>query len=147
MSWFLIVEPMPCRGGETCLMKYIRWGTGKQVKDQLFDLTNDPDEKKNLIDAPEFQQMVPKLDSDLRSVINYEEVAMEVAKYNMDSFKWWISNQSDWKTAIHESSLRWTESWNAAGNAAAFEAIDDWLKAPAEVLPCRASLVWPPSHE
>ena len=147
MSWFLIVEPMPCRGEETCLMKYIRWGTGKQVKDQLFDLTNDPDEKKNLIDTPEFQQMVPKLDSDLRSVINYEEVAMEVAKYNMESFKWWISNHSDWKTAIHENSLRWTESWNAAGNAAAFEAIDDWLKAPAEILPCRATLVWPPSHE
>ena len=147
MSWFFIVQPVPCNNdgkSSSCLMKYIRWGTGKQVKDQLFDLTNDPDETKNLIEDVNFQALIPDLDANLKSVVNYEQIAMEVAKYNMESFKWWISNQTDWKTEIHDKSLRWTESWDYAGNDAAFSAIDEWLNAPTTILPCRASLIWPP---
>ncbi len=147
MSWFFIVQPVKCHGNQLCMLKYIRWGTGNEVKDQLFDLSNDPGETVNLIDNSTFQANIVLMEKNLRSVVDYGKVAMEVAKYNMESFKWWISSEKNWKTKIHDKSLRWTESWNAAGNNDAFEAINEWMNNPVNILPCRPNLIWPASSD
>eukprot|EP00945_MAST-04E_sp_MAST-4E-sp1_P001541 g1541.t1 len=87
MSWFAIVQRVACYGRQKCLVKYIRWGTGKEVEDQLFNLTNDPDERKNIARDPEFASLIEQLDQNLKSVVNYEEVAEEVALYNKEGLK------------------------------------------------------------
>jgi len=138
MGWFLVVQQTPAG-----TMKLIRYGTGSEVDGQLFDLTSDPNETKNLIHDPKFAGIVKELEESLRSVINYPKVAMEVAHYNKASFEGWINSTKDWKTEIHNKNLRWTQSWDEAGEHGAMDAIEKWLSAPAEVLPCRPSLIWP----
>ena len=144
MSWFAIVQRVSCQGGQECLVKYIRWGTGKEVEDQLFDLTNDPDERINLVKNPAFSSTIKNLDENLKQVVNYTVVAEEVALYNKESLKSWISNNADWREKIHSKHLRWTPSWDAAGKNAAFRALEEWLNSEVNVVPCRATLEWPP---
>ena len=90
MSWFFIVQPVPCNNdgkSSSCLMKYIRWGTGKQVKDQLFDLTNDPDETKNLIEDVNFQALIPDLDANLKVLLT-----MNKLRWKLQNIIWKVSS-------------------------------------------------------
>ena len=123
-------------------MKLVKYGTGAQVTDQLFDLTNDPDETTNLLNNSDFKSMIPELEQSLESVVDYASVAQEVAEYNKEGFRWWINNTKDWTKAVHKAGLRWTESWNYDPQGAK-EALERWLEAPAEIHACRHSLVYP----
>jgi hypothetical protein len=155
MSWFMIVRPMPCRSRRndptsttiTCVMKLIVWGTGKEVDSQLFDLTHDPDENVNLIHSKGYYaSIIQSLDASLRSVVDYEAVAMDVARYNKRSFVRWINRTgADWKEVLADNSQRWHESWQEAGEGRAMEALQEWLSKPASVVSCRKDLVWPPA--
>ncbi|KAL3917762.1 MAG: hypothetical protein SGILL_004557 [Bacillariaceae sp.] len=159
MSWFLIVEPMPCVGmryrqlrleknantvtEEECTMKYVVWGTGNEVDSMLFDLSNDPNEHTNLIHRKDYATIVRTLDTQLRSVVDYESVALDVAKYNQLSMKHWINATENWKELLADDKLRWHRSWEAAGTEDAIETIETWLAGEPKVLACRDSLVWP----
>ena len=152
MSWFLIVRPMPCclQFGKndptaTCIMKLIVWGTGKEVDSQLFDLTHDPDENVNLINFPDYAFIIGSLDASLRSVVDYETVAMDVARYNKESFVRWINRTADWTEVVQDVHLRWHESWQEGGGGT-MDAIQEWLSKPANVVACRKDLVWPPAQ-
>ena len=72
-------------GGATSTFKLILWGTGKEVPSLLFDLLADPMEDTNLIadaaGAAKYAQIVDAMEQNLQSVVDYKNVAMEVAKY------------------------------------------------------------------
>ena len=141
MSWFLVVKKYA--DGRT--YKLIRYGTGREVPSLLFDLLRDPDEMENLAGNSSLAPVVDDLDRSLRSVVDYPSVARGVASYNRESFVWWMNTTGDWRKAIHKSGLRWTDSWNYDSQGA-FEAVQEWLDAPAgALLPCRSSLQWPPT--
>ena len=138
MSWFLIVQRV-----ENTTYKYIIWGTGTEVPSLLFDLDADPSEWNNLVASPQHADIVKLLEANLKTVIDYPKVALDVASYNKDMFKWWINSTGpDWKSAIHASGLRWTPSWDADPTGA-MEAVNQWMKEPARIQACRASTVWP----
>ena len=105
-------------------------------------MTNDPEETTNLLNNSDYSGMVGTLEASLRSVVNYPEVAQNVANYNKDAFRWWINKTKDWKVAIHAAGLRWTPSWDYDSRGA-FNALQEWLDAPAEILPCRHELIYP----
>ena len=127
-------------------MKYVVYGTGNEVDSMLFDLTNDPDEHTNLIHEDSYASTVQMLDTHLRSVVDYEKVAFDVAKYNQDSFRHWMNVTENWKEALEDDHLRWHASWEAAGTERAIEAIEEWLSEEPKVLACRSSLLWPPTE-
>ncbi|CAB9521624.1 Arylsulfatase K [Seminavis robusta] len=158
MSWFLIVRVMPCAKGaasehllrstteDKCAYKLVIWGTGKEVDSQLFDLTHDPDEMTNLIQNDNYQSITTMLEGDLRSVVNYPEVALDVAAYNKDSMRNWMEvlGEKAWREAIHRHQLNWDTTWEH-DSAGAFAALAEWINSTkVEVLPCRSDLVWPP---
>jgi hypothetical protein len=152
MSWFFIVRPMPCclqfskkDPTTTCIMKLIVCGTGKEVDSQLFDLTHDPDENINPIHFPDYASIIASLDASLRSVVDYETIAMDVARYNKESFVRWINRTADWTEVVQDVHLRWHESWQEA-EGEAMDAIQKWLSKPANVVACRKDLVWPPAQ-
>ena len=143
MSWFLVVQQVDAWS----TLKYIVWGTGKEVPSQLFNLSADPGEFDDLLGrgrnaSAATAKLVEQLDTSLRSTIDYPTVAQDVAQYNLDSFRAWTDSTADWQDAIHAKSLRWTPSWDADASGAA-AAVQEWLAKPAEVLPCRGSVVWP----
>lgn len=151
MSWFLIVKDMPCVdvGGnddnKVCTYKLVVWGTGHEVDSQLFDLTHDPDEMVNAIGKNKYQQVVANLQNDLRSVVDYPRVAMNVARYNRDSMKNWMEVLGDpqWREAIH-TNLRWDATWDL-NSEGAFQALEEWVNSSrVEVMACRSDMVWPP---
>jgi hypothetical protein len=127
------------------MMKLVVWGTGKEVDAQLFDLTNDPDETLNLVHSPNYADVVFSLDASLQSVVEYDFVAKDVARYNQQSFEHWKNRTSDWKGVVQDTQRRWHTSWEQGGEKS-IEAIEDWLSHPAEVLACRKDLVWPPKN-
>ena len=143
MSWFLIVMEMPSDGH---IYKLVQYGTGMEVPPQLFDLTLDPNEMRNLALEESYTDIIAELDRELRSIVDYPTVARDVASYDRNSFRCWKSNvEGDWKQVIHEKNLRWTPSWDQDSEGA-FAAIEDWLSEPdATILPCRAGTRWPPS--
>ena len=127
------------------LMKLIKWGTGGEVPDQLFDLTNDPNETTNLVGHPDFVAIAATLETSLRSVVDFPSVANDVAQYGKDSMRWWMNATTAWESAIHAPGLRWTPSWNADASGSS-HALQEWLDAPAKVVPCRHALQWPPKQ-
>lgn len=154
MSWVLIVKDLPCVGGDDsdtndiCAYKLVVWGTGHEVDSQLFDLTHDPDEMVNRIHLEQYQKVVALLEKDLRSVVDYPAVALDVARYNRQSMRNWMEVVGDpaWREAIH-TKLRWDPSWNL-NSEGAFRALEEWVNSTTvEVLPCRNDLVWPPKKE
>ena len=150
MSWFLIVSQVPCilqidrrnAQEELCAMKLVVYGTGNETEHQLFDLTHDPDEMRNLITKPSYRSVVSSLEKSLRSVVDYPRVAMEVASYNLDSIKNWMDVTPRWRNEIH-SKRRWADSFDRDIQGS-FKALEKWIRANATVMPCRRELVWPP---
>jgi arylsulfatase A-like enzyme len=143
MSWFLIRE------GDYKLVVY---GTGTEVEDQLFHLGDDPNERINLAvsDAQNatILEVLARLDDHLRSVVDYPEVALDVAEYNLNQFLYWTNHTDDWQDEIHNPSLRWTESWDM-NSTASFDALYDWMaqSPPLALYACRGDLTWPPLPE
>ena len=143
MSWYLIVQPLQCLGDQSCMMKYVVYGTGKEVVSQLFDLSNDPDETKNLIHAEDYSNMVETLDSNLRTVVDYPKVSLNVAQYNKDSMLGWMNATKHWKDQIHAPDLRWTKSWNENANDSSLTALEKWISQPTKVVGCRSTMTFP----
>ena len=134
MSWFLVVHDG---------FKLVVWGTGDIHKNQLFDLKADPDEMHNLANDHDQSSRIETMLKKMESVVDYQSVAKNVAKYGQDSMKHWINATDDWKNALASKHLRWHTAWkqNPEANVAA---IESWLSKPPELQPCRAEAVWPP---
>lgn len=136
MSWFLVVHDG---------FKLVVWGTGEQHPNQLFNLTADPDEMTNLVGEPELQARKVSMLKKLRSVVDYQLVAANVAKYGHESMKFWVNNTRNWANVLGDKDLRWHKSWiqNPKANV---DAINTWLAEPPKINACRASHVWPPQN-
>ena len=138
MSWFLIVQQL-----NGTAMKLIVWGTGAEVPSLLFDLEADPMENTNLIATPagkaKYAAAVALLDRNLRSVVDYPAVALDVAAYGQKMFRHWMSNRSDWENEIHKKGLRWDPAYDADVDGS-LAAIHAWLAEEPKVKACRLSL-------
>jgi len=134
MSWFSIIAENH--------YKYTVFGTGNEHEPQLFDLKADPDENTNLAGDPFYKPTIRELDELLRSVVDYEDVAKNVAKYTHDSLGTWVNATSNWKTIVQD--LRWSASFDVDVNAS-LRAIEAYLEAPPRVYECRSEPVWPPA--
>ena len=129
----------------------------------LYNLTADASELDNLLEAsqrllanrsiglnlnPEsdtVQSIEATLDANLRGVINYPAVALDVARYGQESFVNWRKNTQHWKEKMTDKRLRWHHAWESA-SIDPFESIEEWLAAPPKVMACRSSLSWPPEQ-
>jgi choline-sulfatase len=103
-SWFLVVQTI---GGAT--YKLIVWGTGQEVPSMLYNLTADEGEQTNLLASPTpaVRSLHATLESSLRSVVSYPEVATQVARYNHARMAYWINSTGPgWVDAIHAPGLR-----------------------------------------
>eukprot|EP00038_Savillea_parva_P019881 m.29487 g.29487 ORF g.29487 m.29487 type:complete len:697 (+) comp4598_c0_seq1:74-2164(+) len=132
MSWYLAVNGT---------YKYVVFGTGKEVPSQLFKLTDDVEEKHNLID--QLPEVVKEFDAMLRQVVDYPAVSLDVATYNQLSFRAWQNRTTDWQKQV--ATGRWSAPFAVDVNAS-FKAIEEWLSEPPMVKPCRSELVYPPSN-
>ena len=59
-----------------CRLRYklIKYGTGSEVADQLFELTSDPGEMDNLAAHSSYRPILEVLEKQLNSVVDYAEV-------------------------------------------------------------------------
>lgn len=152
MSWYMIREK------DT---KAVFWGTGSEHEPQLFNLTLDPNEKKNL--AQEQPDLVAHLEALMLPQLNYPAVTMDVAQYNLDMVKWWMKNESVWSgivngTAVDNAKGRarsnlnasdecyWCQIWQQ-GPAGYWEAWNEFVNSPPVIRPCLSTAEhnWPPS--
>ena len=99
MSWFAITNGTH---------KLVQYGTGEQVPPQLFNLAEDPHESVNL--APTLPNSVLALDSALRTQIDYPSVALDVAAYQKQQLRYWVSATPNWEQEVVKQ--RWKTAWN-----------------------------------
>ena len=133
MSWFSVIDENH--------YKYTVFGTGDQHVPQLFDLKNDPDETTNLATESSYESTIRRLDNLLLSVVNYKEVAADVAKYAHASLAAWVNSTNDWKSVVQN--LRWSAAFDKYANTS-IKAIEKYLEGPPRVYECRSEQVWPP---
>eukprot|EP00050_Salpingoeca_kvevrii_P013915 m.31660 g.31660 ORF g.31660 m.31660 type:complete len:579 (-) comp5385_c0_seq1:1640-3376(-) len=140
MSWFAIIQQF-----QTATYKLIVWGTGGEIDNMLFDLTHDDAETTNLIHSSQHKSIVTEMLANLNTVVSPAEVALDVATYNQNMFKWWVNSTGPaWQQEIHAPMRRWTKSWNQ-NSTGAFLAIQEWLSKPPQVVACRDAIpVYPP---
>ncbi len=131
MSWFSVIDENH--------YKYIVFGTGDQHEPQLFDLKNDPDETTNLATNPNYECAIRRLDDLLLSVVNYRQVAQDVADYTHTSLGTWVNTTSDWKNIVQTMGWAFAKDVNAS-----IKAIEAYLEGPPRVHECRSERVWPP---
>uniref|UniRef100_A0AAY4BZG4 Arylsulfatase K n=1 Tax=Denticeps clupeoides TaxID=299321 RepID=A0AAY4BZG4_9TELE len=107
----------------TSQWKYVTYADGLSVPPQLFDLSSDKEELKNV--ASHHHGVIQKLDLLLRSVVDYPSVSKMVHLYNKQAFESWRQSLADNYTQVI-ANLRWHLDWqkNAEHNE---KAIDDWL--------------------
>merc|ERR1719198_864406 len=144
MSWFLVTQTLDDEWGSA--FKLIVWGTGNEVPSLLFNLTADPHEYTNLIDKPAYSAVQQKLTANLKSVVDYPNVAQDVAQYNKDSFMQWVNTTADWQTEMHKKGIRWDDAFEVDTNAS-LAAVKKWMSEPAKVVGCRTGLHWPKKEE
>ena len=133
MSWFSVIDENH--------FKYTVFGTGERHVPQLFDLKNDPDETTNLATDSSYHLTIRRLDKLLSSVVNYTEVAMDVAEYAHTSLGAWINATSDWKSIVR--TMRWSDAFDKDANAS-IKAIETYLEGSPTLYDCRSEQVWPP---
>ncbi|KAM8960802.1 arylsulfatase K [Pelodytes ibericus] len=104
--------------------KYIAYSDGVSVPPQLFDLSTDPDELRNI--AGQFPDITLSIDKKLRSIIDYEKVSDSVHKYNKEQFANWKSTLGQNYTNVI-ANLRWHLDWSKRPKTYARK-IDRWLK-------------------
>lgn len=133
MSWYLI------RQGD---MKLVVYGTNEEVDPQLFNITADPGEYRNLVrDEP---QEAARLEAALRAVIDYPKVSYAAAKYQQDVFRIWRQRyNSTWQKRL-EGFPAFSNSWSHNGGA--LKALEDWISRPPTIRACRGALAWPPTE-
>ncbi|XP_060740192.1 arylsulfatase K isoform X2 [Tachysurus vachellii] len=103
--------------------KYITYSDGLSVPSQLFDLSVDEAELKNV--ASRYPVVCQHLDKLLRSVVDYPNVTEAVQQYNRQQFLQWKQSLGNNYTQVI-GNLRWHMDWqkNSRKNE---EAIEDWL--------------------
>ncbi|XP_035385970.1 arylsulfatase K isoform X2 [Electrophorus electricus] len=103
--------------------KYITYSDGVSVPPQLFDLSKDATELKDL--ASHYPGVCQHLDKLLRSVVDYPRVSQAVQRYNKQQFLVWKQSLGNNYTQVI-GSLRWHMDWqkNAQYNE---KVIEDWL--------------------
>jgi choline-sulfatase len=128
MSWFLLMNGTH---------KLVQYGTGQEVPPQLFDLVADVDEMKNL--APAHPEAVAALDEQMRTLIDYPEVALDVALYQKQQLRFWVNaTGTGWEKQI--VAQRWQQSWEEAP-AKALAAVQAYLADDEiAILPCNGNL-------
>ncbi|XP_062874377.1 arylsulfatase K [Trichomycterus rosablanca] len=104
--------------------KYIAYSDGLSIPSQLFDLSKDEAELKNV--ASHYPDVAQRLDKLLRSVVDYPSVTQTVRQYNKQQFVQWRQNLGNNYTQVI-ANLRWHNDWqkNTEYNE---KAIEDWLK-------------------
>lgn len=104
--------------------KYIAYADGDSVSPQLFDLSADPDELRNV--APLYPNIVLSMEKKLQSIIDYRKVSYTVHQYNKEEFtKWRASLGQNYTNII--SNLRWHTDWSKRPKAYEM-AIKKWLE-------------------
>ncbi|KAM4709637.1 arylsulfatase K isoform 1-T1 [Discoglossus pictus] len=104
--------------------KYITYADGNSLPPQLFDLSTDPDELKNV--AAQFPDIVLYMEKKLHSILDYPKVSASVHQYNREQFATWKESLGlNYSNVI--SNLRWHTDWNKRPKAYEM-AIDKWLK-------------------
>ncbi|KAF6729324.1 Arylsulfatase K [Oryzias melastigma] len=103
--------------------KYIVYSDGTSPPPQLFDLTLDKEELHNVVHK--FPGVQSRLDSLLRSIVDYPRVSSSVHSYNKKAFaKWRWGLGKNYNRVI--AGLRWHLDWQK-DVLAHEEAIDTWL--------------------
>ncbi|KAM9858643.1 arylsulfatase K [Aulostomus maculatus] len=103
--------------------KYIAYADGLSVPPQLFDLTLDKEELRNV--ATKFPDVQAHLDKLLRSILDYPEVSAAVHLYNKNAFGVWRQSLgANYSQVI--ANLRWHIDWQKDVSANE-RAIDAWL--------------------
>ncbi|XP_063312820.1 arylsulfatase K [Pelobates fuscus] len=104
--------------------KYITFSDGASFPPQLFDLSTDPEELKNV--AGQFLEITLSMDKMLRSITDYVKVSDSVHVYNKQQFANWKASLGQNYTNVI-SNLRWHQDWSKKPKYYA-TAIDKWLK-------------------
>ncbi|XP_072272241.1 arylsulfatase K isoform X2 [Pyxicephalus adspersus] len=113
--------------------KYIAYSDGDSVSPQLFDLSTDEDELRNV--APLYPEIVLSMEKKLQSIIDYKKISYDVHKYNKEEFiKWRASIGQNYSNVI--SNLRWHTDWNKRPKACEL-AIDKWLESGNNEIPMK----------
>ncbi|KAM4810183.1 arylsulfatase K [Rhinophrynus dorsalis] len=104
--------------------KYIAYDDGDSVPPQLFNLSADPDELRNV--ATQFPETAQAMNKKLRSIINYRRVSTSVHQYNKEQFSLWKASLGLNYTSVI-SNLRWHLDWSKRPKTYEL-AIEKWLK-------------------
>ncbi|TRY85696.1 hypothetical protein DNTS_013424, partial [Danionella cerebrum] len=84
--------------------KYITYADGMSVHPQLFNLSEDESELRNV--ASRFPEVCQELDKLLRSIVDYPSVSQNVQNYNKQQFLQWRRSLGDSYTHVI-ANLRW----------------------------------------
>ncbi|XP_017306938.1 arylsulfatase K isoform X1 [Ictalurus punctatus] len=103
--------------------KYIAYSDGSSVPPQLFDLSMDGAELKNV--ASRYPVVCQYLDKLLRSVVDYPDVTEAVRQYNKQQFLQWKQSLGNNYTQVI-ANLRWHVDWQKSAQYNE-KAIEDWL--------------------
>jgi arylsulfatase A-like enzyme len=130
-SWFLIVEEN---------YKLIVYGSGREVPDQLFNLTADAGEGTNIAYTPAGAAVRAMLRAHLDGEMNITAVALQVAQYGKDVIlAWGAATEGGWEKGVRSPNLSWATAF-AAAPAESEKAIRDWLDAPLFLQGCVGNL-------
>uniref|UniRef100_A0A8C1HF28 Arylsulfatase K n=1 Tax=Cyprinus carpio carpio TaxID=630221 RepID=A0A8C1HF28_CYPCA len=103
--------------------KYITYADGLTVPPQLFNLSKDESELRNV--ASHFPDVCQDLDRLLRTVVDYPSVSQAVHRYNKQQFLEWKQNLGDSYSQVI-ANLRWHIDWQE--DAQSYERdIEEWL--------------------
>lgn len=105
---------------------------------QLFNTDADPNESVNL--APAHPDAVAALDAQMRTLIDYPAVALDVALYQKEQLQYWVNATGDgWVKEI--AAQRWQAAWEQAPERA-LAAVKTFLSAEnVSIQPCNGALV------
>ncbi|KAI2664422.1 Arylsulfatase K [Labeo rohita] len=103
--------------------KYITYADGLTVPSQLFNLSKDESELRNV--ASHFPHVCQDLDKMLRTIVDYPSISQAVHHYNKQQFLEWKQSLGDSYSQVI-ANLRWHIDWQK--DAKSYERdIEEWL--------------------
>ena len=76
-------------------MKMVLYGTGAEHPVQLYNITADPGETKDLSGSIAYADMIHDLTAKLGQTLDFKSVSLDVADYNKKMFTDWYMKQKD----------------------------------------------------